>query len=280
MDLKIALMSADVGESAEAGYEDYAQLLQLQVEGALSDAADVILLPEYLWGVWGERKCSGIIDYKESSDVLWQTVINPLVDALKGRKALIVLGTAPFFDPESKQLYNRAIVINDDEVLYQDKLHLTPWENAFSAGECLLDFTFRGVRCAVPICLDIEIPELSVLLKKRRTELLLVPSATETLLGSERIHRCASARAVELCAYVAVAPLLGYCDVALLSENVGRTALYSPSQDVFSSTDRMNVSVYRTANTCRDDSIISMTLLRQARANCEETNPFRNKFSG
>jgi predicted amidohydrolase len=63
---------------------------------------------------------------------------------------------------------------------------------------------FGGVRFAVIICLDIEIPEISAKLRGRGVDVILVPSATETILGVERVDRCASARAVELGAIVGV----------------------------------------------------------------------------
>jgi predicted amidohydrolase len=92
-------------------------------------------------------------------------------------------------------------------MLYQDKLHLTPWESAFSPGDTLHLWHFAGLRIAVIICLDIEIPELSARLRDEEVDLILCPSATETVLGVERVDRCASARAVELGCHVAVSHL-------------------------------------------------------------------------
>ena len=71
----------------------------------------------------------------------------------------VVLGTVPFWDAERQELRNRAPVLVEDRMLYQDKLHLTPWESEFSPGTELRVWEFAGLRFAVVICLDIEIPE-------------------------------------------------------------------------------------------------------------------------
>lgn len=44
------------------------------------------------------------------------------------------------------------------ELIVQDKLFLTPWETQFAGGKALQLIEFAGLRIAVIICLDIEIP--------------------------------------------------------------------------------------------------------------------------
>jgi predicted amidohydrolase len=134
-------------------------------------------------------------------------------------------------------------------------------------------WTLRGVTFAVVICLDIEVPELSVALRGRGVDCLLVPSATESVLGVERVGRCASARAVELCCHVGVSQLVGHTDSELVDENVGRLAWLNPSQSPFLSAGRETISDLQDQGfhvmRCRLDA----SALASARANLSETNP-------
>jgi predicted amidohydrolase len=175
--------------------------------------------------------------------------------------------------PAHQQFHNRVPILCDGRSLYQDKLHLTPWESVFAPGEALHLWSLRGVTFAVVICLDIEVPELSVALRGRGVDCLLVPSATESVLGVERVGRCASARAVELCCHVGVSQLVGRTESELVDENVGRLAWLNPSQSPFLSAGRETVSDLHDqgfhVTRCRLDALA----LAAARANRTETNP-------
>ena len=61
-----------------------------------------------------------------------------------------------------------------------------------------------------------------------------MPSTTTDHLDHERVHRCASARAVELGALVAVSALTGTDENnPMVIENIGRCAVYFPAQEAF-----------------------------------------------
>ena len=156
---------------------------------------------------------------------------------------------------------------------FQDKLHLTPWEEAFAPGKALSVWEFGGVRFAVIICLDIEIPEISVKLRGRGVDVLLVPSATETILGVERVDRCASARAVELGAIVGVSHLTGGTQSSLIDENVGRTAVYYPSQASFRNEPRWNEGEVIDRGIQKQRLVIDKRALNVMRRMRQETNP-------
>ena len=193
---------------------------------------DVFLFPEYMWaalahGIGDEQK-----GFTETSRYLWGKVIPELMAQLPST-GLYILGTGPYHDGQA--LFNRCPIIMDRELVEQDKIFLTPWETQFQGGKSPKVYTYRGVRFAVLVCLDIEIPDLAVYLKKQDIEMVFVPSATEGLNGWQRISRCASARSVELGAGVAVAHLRGGLPetVDLVSENVGSTGFFLPSQSFF-----------------------------------------------
>ncbi|MFZ4766121.1 MAG: nitrilase-related carbon-nitrogen hydrolase, partial [Roseimicrobium sp.] len=238
--LNIDLWTFDVGVEAESP-EAYAQEMASRVRQSWESGADVVVFPEYAWMglerfVQDEDKLRGVS--RLFWDVLWPELQTSL--AVTGKAA--VLGTVPHGHSHDGKttLHNRAPILCEGKALYQDKLSLTPWESALSRSDTLHLWKLRGTTFAVLICLDIEVPEYAAALRGKGVDCLLVPSATDSELGVERVGRCASARAVELCAYVGVSQLTGAADCLLVDENVGRLAWLRPSQSPFAESVRMS----------------------------------------
>ncbi|GEP42572.1 nitrilase-related carbon-nitrogen hydrolase [Brevifollis gellanilyticus] len=236
--LCLDLVTFDPGLKA-GDAQAYAEAVVRKVEQSWDAGADVVLLPEFTW--------MGLEPFYTSGDdktlhhiatAFEQTWLPAMRPRLERPGKCVVLGTAPKL-LENGSITNRAIIFADGRQLHQDKLHLTPWEKAFTPGETLHLWTFAGFRIAVIICLDIEIPELSARLRDSEVDLILCPSATETILGVERVNRCASARAVELGCYAGVSHLTGHADSNLIDDNIGKAAFYRPSQAVFKNTPRL-----------------------------------------
>jgi predicted amidohydrolase len=186
----------------------------------------------------------------------------------------VVLGTVPWA-VEGGILRNRAPIVSAGRELHQDKLNLTPWETGLRGGDTLHVWDFGGVRCAVVICLDIEVPELSAALRGKGVDLILVPSATENILGVERVGRCADARAVELCCHVGLSHLVGDINSSLVDANVGRLGVFSPSQSAFGGSPRQRVSEVVSSGFHRLRAELDITALRRQRDLALETNPAR-----
>jgi predicted amidohydrolase len=233
-DLTLDLWTYDVGIGAGSP-EAYAEWMVDRVTDSWDNGADIVLLPEFLW--MGLEPLVAGARIPSSLHLVAHEVWHKLLPGMKRRllrpDKAVVLGTAPFVDEDTGLIYNRAPIFAAGRALHQDKLHLTPWEKDFSAGQALHIWQFRGLRIAVIICLDIEIPELAARLRGQEIDLILCPSATETILGVERVDRCASARAVELGCYVGVSHLLGRIESELIDENIGRLGFYHPSQAAF-----------------------------------------------
>lgn len=235
--------------------------------------ADLVVLPEFTWMMLDPLLPVSATPLQKLSSHFWQQEVPFLQRALTRPGKAVVLGTCPFHDSATGLLHNRAPILRSGDLLHQDKLHLTPWENAFSPGTAVNLFTFRGFTIAVIICLDIEVPELSVLLRGRGVDLILCPSATETELGTERVDRCASARAVELGCHVGVSHLLGRSPSDLIDANVGRLALYHPSQVPFSRAPRWMETPIHDSGIHSLRAIIDPRPLKRMRARTAETNP-------
>jgi predicted amidohydrolase len=230
--------------------EDHVEAIASRVEQSWDSGADIVLFPEYCWAALpaakGLQTSPPVSPLRGLAQHFWTGIMPSLQRRLNRPDKLAVLGTAPYFDEGTRTLRNRAPILTKGKLLAQDKLFLTPWESAFAGGEALRLFEFKGLIMAVVICLDIEMPELCVMLRGRGVNLVLVPSATETSRGCERVTRCASARSVELGCGVVVSPLVGQCKSDLVDENLGRLGCYLPSQWAFADDVRIHESALHT----------------------------------
>jgi predicted amidohydrolase len=260
----------DVGAEFATPADCAAQVTQ-RVISSWDDGADIVVFPEFAWMVL-ERFVAGPDKLQCVAHLFWNDLWPGIQSVLHRTHKAAVLGTVPFLD-KGGVIRNRAPILCGGQFFYQDKIHLTPWETAFTGGGPLRIWTFRGVRIATVICLDIEVPELSAALRGRNVELLLVPSATETALGIERVHRCASARSVELGCHAVVSQLVGRMESELIDENIGMLATYSPSQSVFAGTARHVQGPTLSEGFHRMSVCFEIAALREASALTGETNP-------
>ena len=251
----------------------FAQAVAGRVQACWDNGADLVLLPEFLWlglepllpGADGHSALERV------AGVFWQDLMPELQRTLTRPGKGVVLGTCPAL--QRGGLRNRAPIFTGETWLHQDKLHLTPWEKAFRPGTAVQLWSFGEWRVAVLICLDIEIPELAARLRGKGLDLLLCPSATETVLGVERVDRCASARAVELGCHVGVAHLTGRAASELIDENLGRAAWYGPSQHVFRAAPRWLEGEIHEAGSRVLRVELDLAALRRMRRMRTETNP-------
>lgn len=276
MELNLALACFDIGSPA-ASADEYVSLLQNLISDALGQGADIVAFPELCWAAYPVAAGISETDYRMISDSIQDMVHTHFENNAAYRDKLIILGSAPYYHEETDVVTNRAIILNNGKLLYQDKLNPTRWEVGFAPGEGLTVLSFKGVSLAVIVCLDVEMPEISRLLKKEEIELLLVISATDDELSYERVNRCASARAVELCAYVGVTHLTGKCDLEMVSDNIGNTQVYLPSQSEFSGQNRCETLAPEESGSFLKIFPLDFVPLRRARANTEETNPFHSR---
>ena len=269
--MNLDLWTFDAGVQA-ATPQAYAEECLRRVEESWDAGAGIVLFPEFCW-VGLERFVGRERGLRSVSDMFWHDMWPAMQTRLARRGKAAVLGTAPFWDEKTNRLFNRAPIISEGRALHQDKLHLTPWESEFSRGDELRLWKFGGQTIAVIICLDIEVPELAARLRGRGVDLILVPSATETILGVERVDRCASARAVELGCCVGVAHLVGRTESDLIDDNVGRTAFYTPSQSAYLNQGRVSENPVIGNGFQRLRCAVDAGALALMRSAAGETNP-------
>jgi len=271
--LTLELQTFDVAAPEATSAREFADMVARRVLGAWDGGADVVLLPELFW-MGLARFVDGADTTRAVADLFRGELWPRLLESLRRPGKAAVLGTVPWA-VDGGVLRNRAPIVSDGRELHQDKLNLTPWETGLRGGDTLHVWDFGGVRCAVLVCLDIEVPELSVALRGRGVDLLLVPSATENILGVERVGRCADARAVELCCHVGLSHLVGDINSSLVDANVGRLGVFSPSQSVFGASSRQRVSEVVSTGFHRLRAELDIAALRRQRDLALETNPSR-----
>ena len=232
MDLKVTCLSPDISKVNS-------QQIQELIES--NNSSDVIVFPEYILE---------ICDYKPT----------------RFNSQLVVFGS------RIVDGYNRLYLSCGDSIQTYNKRRMTPWEEHLNHGEESCIFEFKGVRCAVMTCFDVEFPELVVDLKKSGVELLIVPSATETEVGYHRVSRCASARSVELSCAVVTCHLVGRCDNELIDRNVGANNLFLPAQSLFSETQGGFKEPKRNGDQI-DSFVVRIGKIREQKNFKKETNP-------
>jgi predicted amidohydrolase len=234
--LKFAVNAWDLSDAPLLETSDFYWYFLEKIETQLIEGANVVLYPEYSSAVLlGNSRFSKKDGLLLLSKTLWEDFAPQLLKLSKTYDALICAGTAPFL--LKNKLFNRSLSFASGKAIPYDKQALTPWEKSFSQGKKTIVFNWKNYKFSILTCLDIEMPEYAVQLKKRAPlDFILVPSATSDFLGSERVHRCAKARAVELGTIVAVSALRGkQAGNPLVDENVGLAQVYSPSQEAFQS---------------------------------------------
>ena len=270
MPVTLELCTFDPGVAARSPAGFAAEVTDV-VDASWADGADVVLLPEFTW--IGLQAIVEPPTPRRVAEVFWSELLPTLKSLLNRPGKAVVLGSVPFWDEESAQLRDRVPILIEGEVSYQDKLHLPPGESEFAAGTELRLWEFGGVRFAVVVGLDIEIPEVSARLRGCGVDVLLVPSASESILGVERVDRCASARAVELGCIVGVSHLSGAVDSGLIGKCVGRAAVYFPSQSVFEDHPRWFEGEVISQGVQKQRVVIDCNALEAMRARPAETNP-------
>jgi predicted amidohydrolase len=114
---------------------------------------------------------------------------------------------------------------------YQVKRQMTRFEKeqwGITGGGALKVIDIGICKIGIAICYDIEFPLIAHAMARAGADLILAPSCTDTMAGSNRVHVGARARALENQVYVAVAPTVGLAPWSpAVDVNRGRAAAYA-----------------------------------------------------
>lgn len=245
----------------------------IQEIGALyADGSKIIVYPELnLMGLTdyfpGEIKTQ----YQEISKYLSESLLPKLASILKSKDLLLCLGSGPRM--VEKKIYNTAFIWVKDTWVYQDKLHLTPWEVDFTPGSSVQIFEFHKLKTCALICFDIEMPGLALYLKRQEVDLILVPSATTNKNGNQRVNRCASARSIELGAAVVTCPIVGDSKCDLVDHSEGRAGFFMPAQEVVV-VEQESFSDYSEKQKVIAHFELEVAMMKELKKKDQETKPY------
>lgn len=239
---RLALWAVNLGRGV-LGLDDWLARVEARASEAAAAGARLLLMPEYASEAWLGFKPAGL---PPTGEIAWLAgvaeVALPGLQAIAERCDLTLLpGTMPW--AVAGGFGNRAWLIRPDGGLVaQDKLCLTPFERdpeswMLKPGGRLRLFELDGWRCAVLVCLDVEMPALACLLAPLQLDLILVPSMTDATSGHARVFGCAKARAVELMCAVACSGVVGSAPGSTQNpRNVSGNAVYLPCEPALGST--------------------------------------------
>lgn len=209
-----------VAEAAEAG----AELLVFPEYGALELAST--FGPETEADLPGQiRAVGGLIDQ---------------VDALHAELARrhgvhILAASLPVLAADlGGQPVNRARLISPQGGIgIQDKRIMTPWEReiwGITGNSAARVFDTEIGRIGVAICYDGEFPLIVRAMVAAGAELILIPSATETIAGAARVRTAGLARALENQVPVVTSPTVGEAPWSpALDSNHGSAGIFVPA---------------------------------------------------
>ncbi|KFF50003.1 amidohydrolase [Gammaproteobacteria bacterium MFB021] len=218
-------------------WDTYAEHLTELCEAAAGQGAELLLLPEYagmvLTGQLPEAQRSDLHGSIVGIQALlprWLELCESLANRLQ-----IYLQPGSVAVRDNDGLYrNRAWLFGPDGCLgSQDKLIMTRFELEqwqIAAGSGLQVFDTALGKLGILICYDNEFPLLARTLAEAGVDLILAPSCTDTEAGFYRVRIGAQARALENQIAVLQSPTVGLAPWSpALDENIGRAALYVPS---------------------------------------------------
>ena len=205
---------------------------------AKAQGADILVMPELAAIQWLSFAPQGTA-YRD--EIRWLATQAPA--ALEGLKPLaqkhgiaLLAGSMPVV--AAGEYFNRAhLFLPDGRMFAQDKLALTPHEADaknwnLSPGTALTVIEWRELRLAMPICFDIEQPELGAVLAGLNLDLIFVPAMTDTLAGYHRVFDCAKARAVEAQAAICAVGAVGGTPYRAEPEaNVSGASVFLPCEE-------------------------------------------------
>ncbi len=214
-------------------------LIDSQLARAKSEGADLLLIPEHISEYWipFAPKDLPLTDEPAWAATQGEQALPLLQDAVKRHGVALAAGSFSMRDAATGQCRNRAFVLFPDrDMVVHDKFVMTPSEKdpegwTFETGSTLTVFNWRGLRVALIICLDVEMPHLAHRAASLDIDLLLVPSMTSKLSGYHRVFSCARARAVELMTAVCVTGC-----VAGREGYHGGASVFIPSEEAFGHT--------------------------------------------
>lgn len=209
------------------------------VAEAASSGAELLVFPEY-----GALELASTFGAAMEADLAGQIrAVGGLIDevdalhvALARRHGVHILAASlPVLAADlGGQPVNRARLIGPQGGIgIQDKRIMTPWEReiwGITGNSAARVFDTALGRIGVAVCYDGEFPLIVRAMVAAGADLILMPSATETVAGAARIRTAGLARALENQIAVVTSPTVGAAPWSpALDENHGAAGIFVPA---------------------------------------------------
>jgi predicted amidohydrolase len=201
-------------------FEDFTRHVRWHVEQAARQGAELLLLPEYFTAelltlnknIGSNPDFSDLFEYY--GKVYTLEIQESCKELSRDYNMIIAGGTHFTFDAKNNKFYNTCFVFTPDgQIFSQSKVHpsyeLVYNKAMTSPAEDINIFNINGTNLGVSICYDCSFPEVSRILSALGADIILVPTCTLDVWGSERNVLFSKARAAENQVYVINSHLIG-----------------------------------------------------------------------
>jgi predicted amidohydrolase len=235
MSLRVAACAYPV--EAPSSVSEYASKQARWVEAAVEQGAQLLVFPEYaaveLTSTLDAAVRGELRRELEALQPLLPSVIATFAELAQKHNVWILAPSFPERAPETGRFHNRArFHAPSGNSGLIEKLQMTRFESeqwGISPGKVQQVLETPIGTLSVAICYDSEFPQLVRKQVELGSELVLVPSNTDTLAGYHRVALSCRARALENQCYVVHAPTVGSLpDSLALDQNRGAAAVYGP----------------------------------------------------
>jgi predicted amidohydrolase len=218
-------------------WNEYVGKLRVWVRTAAEQGAELLVFPEYaaleLASLAGEENAADLERSVEAVNSRIKDVDELHASLAREFKLHICAATGPVRRQDDRRVVNRArLFAPDGSHGVQDKLIPGRFERddwRVAHGEAARVFETALGRIGILIGYDAEFPLLARAMVEAGAEILLVPSATDTIRGYWRVRSASQARALEGQCVVVQAALVGEANwLGAATRSTGAAAIYGP----------------------------------------------------
>jgi len=235
--LRLAAAQYPVGRPAS--FDAWARNIEAWVGEAVADGARLLVFPEYgaleLASTFGAAMEADLAGQIRAVGGLIDEVDAVHADLARRHDVHILAASLPVHAADlGGQPVNRArLIAPGGGIGIQDKRIMTPWEREIweiTGNSAARVFDTAIGRIGVAICYDGEFPLIVRAMVVAGADLILMPSATETVAGATRVRVAALARALENQVPVVTAPTVGAAPWSpALDDNHGAAGIFVPA---------------------------------------------------
>ncbi|HKY82653.1 MAG TPA: carbon-nitrogen hydrolase family protein [Sphingobium sp.] len=222
-----------------ASWSGWEAKLSRWVAEAASRRAQLLVFPEYAAMELAAIDPAAAADLRASLDLVMAhgDRIDELHRQLAVHYGVTILGGSRPCRSAAGAIVNRArLFLPDGRSAFQDKIVMTRFEREIwgvSGGDSVTVIDTPVGRVGISICYDAEFPLIARAQAEAGAQMILVPSATDTMQGYWRVRIGAQARALENQCYAVQAPTVGTAPwLPSLDENFGAAAAYGPPDGI------------------------------------------------